>query len=45
MAKIEGFEDLEIWQKARQLAHDIFIVFLSKIDNRDFALEDQINRS
>ena len=45
MAKIERFEDLEIWQKARQLANDIFVVFLSNLDNRDFALKDQINRS
>lgn len=45
MAKIEKFEDLEIWQKARQLANDIFVVFLSNLNNRDFALKDQINRS
>lgn len=45
MAKIERFEDLQIWQKARKLADDIFVKFISKADNRDFALKDQINRS
>jgi four helix bundle protein len=45
MATILRFEDLEIWQLARGLAKEIFI--LSKIGmlSKDFALKDQMNRS
>jgi len=45
MATIQKFEDLEIWQLARILSKDIFI--LSQTTNlvKDFSLKDQMNRS
>jgi len=45
MATIQKFEDLEIWQLARILSKDIFV--LSQTTNllKDFPLKDQMNRS
>lgn len=45
MATIQKFEDLEIWQLARVLSKDIFL--LTKTGNlcKDFSLKDQMNRS
>jgi four helix bundle protein len=46
MATITKFEDLEIWQKARQLANDIFQAYTnSESFSKDFKLKEQINRS
>jgi four helix bundle protein len=46
MATITKFEDLEIWQKARQLANDIFKAYTnSELFSRDYQLKDQINGS
>jgi four helix bundle protein len=45
MATIQRFEDLEIWQLARELAKEIFILSKTGMLSKDFALKDQMNRS
>jgi len=45
MATIQRFEDLEIWQLARELAKEIFILTQSGKLSKDFSLKDQMNRS
>lgn len=46
MATFSKFEDLEIWQLARNLAHEIFITIKqSEAFSKDFQLKDQINSS
>ena len=45
MATIKRFEDLEIWQMAREQANEIYRLTLLHDFSRDFALKDQINRS
>jgi 2-aminomuconate deaminase len=45
MATIQKFQDLEIWQLARQLENEIFIISKDEFLSKDFALKDQINRS
>ncbi len=42
MAKIERFEDLVAWQKARQLTKEIYRATRDGIFSRDFSLRDQI---
>ncbi|MEO5886289.1 MAG: four helix bundle protein [Anaerolineales bacterium] len=43
MAKLERFEDLQSWQKGRQLANQIYELTLHVGFSRDFRLRDQIN--
>jgi len=43
--KVERFEDLVAWQKARALTADIYRISSSDRFARDFALRDQIRRS
>ena len=45
MATIENFEDLKVWKEARSLANDVNVRFVSNINFKDFAFQDQINRS
>ena len=45
MATYKRFEDLEIWQLARQLCQLIFSYTLQEKFSKDFALKDQIKRS
>ena len=45
MATIQKFEDLDIWQLARSLSKDIFVLSLSGKLSKDFSLKDQMNRS
>lgn len=45
MAKINRFEDLEIWQKAREMCKMIFEVTFREPFARDFALLRQIRSS
>ncbi|MBL0130065.1 MAG: four helix bundle protein [Chitinophagaceae bacterium] len=46
MATITKFEELEVWQLARELANQIFELFTSsEAFSRDFKLRDQINGS
>jgi len=43
MAKIERFEDLQSWQKGRQLANQIYELTTHAAFSKDFRLRDQIN--
>jgi len=43
--KIERFEDLIAWQKARQLAAEIYRISAQADFSRDFGLRDQIRRA
>ena len=43
--KIEKFEDIIAWQKARILIKDIYIISAIKAFDKDFSLKDQIRRS
>ncbi|HEY8688357.1 MAG TPA: four helix bundle protein [Chitinophagaceae bacterium] len=45
MATINNFEDLKVWQKARDLCKHIFAAKLADKFSKDFSLKDQINRS
>lgn len=45
MSKIERFEDLIAWQKARVLVRDIYKTTLAPGFSRDFSLIDQIRRA
>lgn len=45
MTKIERFEDLQSWQKARELVRRIYELTGSGAFAKDFALRDQIRRS
>ena len=45
MARIERFEDLVAWQKARVLCREIYRVTGSVGFARDFGLKDQIRRA
>ena len=45
MAKIERFEDLIAWQKARILAHDIYVTTREEQFRRDFGLASQVQRA
>jgi four helix bundle protein len=43
--KIERFEDLEIWQEARELCRYIFSITSSDPFNKDYKFRDQIRAS
>ena len=43
--KVERFEDLIAWQKARQLAAEIYRISSQGDFSRDFGLRDQIRRA
>jgi four helix bundle protein len=45
MATIERFEDMKVWQKARELVHEIYSVTKNGDFSRDFGLRDQIRRA
>lgn len=45
MAKIERFEDIEAWQKARKLANAVYAASNQGLFSRDFGLRDQIRRA
>lgn len=45
MAKIERFEDLEAWRKARELTNAVYDLSDDGAFARDFALRDQIRRA
>lgn len=46
MATISKFEDLEVWQLARKLAHCVFLAYTnSELFLKDYKLKDQINAS
>ncbi len=43
MATISNFEDLEIWQLARQQANEIYLLYIVDPFSRDWELKNQIN--
>jgi four helix bundle protein len=46
MATITKFEDLEIWQLARELANEIFLICINSEEfSKDYKLKDLINGS
>lgn len=45
MGKIERFEDIQAWKKARELVKEIYSVSNSGLFARDFGLRDQIRRA
>ena len=45
MSKVTRFEELIAWQKARQLAKDVYMVSQSGKFASDFGLRDQIQRA
>jgi four helix bundle protein len=45
MSKISSFEDMEVWQRSKTLAHIIFELTQKPEFSKDFALKDQINRA
>jgi four helix bundle protein len=45
MATIKKFEDIEAWQKARELAKTIYDVTAAGKFSRDFGLRDQMRRA
>lgn len=45
MAKIETFEDIDAWQKGRELSKAVYAVTGDRAFARDFVLRDQIRRA
>ncbi len=45
MTKIERFEDIQAWQKARLLVNEVYAVSNSGAFAKDFGLRDQIRRA
>lgn len=45
MGTIKRFEDLEVWQKSRELCQKINAILLNEGLSRDFKLRDQMNGS
>lgn len=45
MAKIERFEDIQAWQKARELNKKIYDITKNSHFSKDFSLKDQIRRA
>jgi four helix bundle protein len=45
MGKIERFEDLQSWQRARQLANLVYDLTEKQSFAKDFALRDQVRRA
>lgn len=45
MATAKRFEDLEVWQKAKELTNVIYLLSSSGAFSRDFGLRDQIRRA
>jgi len=45
MAKIERFEDLQVWQLAKEVANLIYDITLTGKFSQDFVLRDQVRRA
>ena len=45
MAKIEKFEEIQAWQKARELVRSIYEITSKEDFARDYSLKDQIRRA
>lgn len=45
MAKIDRFEDLQCWQRARELENTVYGISTVGSFSKDYSLKDQINRA
>lgn len=45
MGKIQRFEDIQAWQKVRELNNDIYKITMNPSFSKDFSLKDQIRRA
>ncbi len=45
MASIKQFEELEVWQMARELVNEIYAITKEGKFSKDYSLKDQIRRS
>ncbi len=45
MGKIKRFEDIEAWQKARELNKDVYVITNNTAFAKDFSLRDQVRRA
>lgn len=45
MGTVQSFEELKIWQKARLLCKEVYLLTNCSNFSKDFGLKDQINRS
>jgi|SRR5690606_9812284 len=45
MAQIKSFEDLQVWQAARGICNDIWLLFEKTSLGKDFDLRNQMSRS
>ena len=45
MGKIERFEDIKAWQKARELVNEVYSASNSGLFAKDFGLRDQMRRA
>ncbi|UJH66614.1 four helix bundle protein [Allomuricauda sp. SCSIO 65647] len=45
MARVEMFEDLEIWQRAREICNDVYDLIENTPLGRNYALRDQMDKS
>lgn len=45
MSKIERFEDMEIWQLAREISKDVWSIIQNTSLQKDYKLREQINGS
>ena len=45
MAKVNRFEDLEVWQKAMKIAEDIYLLTREDKFAREYSIKDQIIRA
>jgi four helix bundle protein len=45
MGKIKRFEDIQAWQKARELNKDVYDITNNSHFSKDFSLRDQIRRA
>ena len=44
MSKIEKFEDIKAWQKARELSKEIYLLTNKGDFSKDYSLKDQVRR-
>ena len=45
MGKIERFEDIQVWKKARELCKEIYCITKNHGFSRDFSLRDQMRKT
>jgi four helix bundle protein len=45
MSRFDSFEDMEVWQKARELTRDLYAISNQGRFSRDFGLREQVRRA